>query len=737
MMRSVAAPLTSDGGETLDGTLDRIVYHNPDSHWTVARLTTSDGEVTAVGSLGGLGVGTPLRLHGSWVDDARYGRQFKVESYVTRSPETRVGIERYLGSGLVPGIGPELAKRLVDSFGLETLEVIERHPERLTEVDGIGPTRASRIANSFASQRSISDVMVFLRSHGVSAAYAARIFKCYGADAVSLIRENPYRLALDIWGIGFRTADRVAASLGVARDSPYRIEAGLIHAVEGLAEDGHVIVPESIGLDRAIELLGVAGDAVSEAASRLARSGRLVREEISGFPPGLALTDLYDHEVTAAGRLAAIASTPAAAVDLDLDRALAWFESERELELAPAQRRAISAAVSEKCTVITGGPGVGKTTIVRAVVTLLNAKRRRVALAAPTGRAAKRLSESTDFPASTLHRLLEFQPQTGQFGRNRDFQLDADVVVVDEASMIDIALFRSLLDAITDGAQLVLVGDIDQLPSVGPGRVLADVIASGAAAVVELTEIFRQAAASAIVTNAHKINSGELPDLVAPPGDDPERSDFYFVDRDDPEGAQRIVVELAARRIPERFGFDPLREIQVLAPMHRGALGTRALNQALQEALGAGEHAPAVSRGHRRYAVGDKVIQLRNNYDKDVFNGDVGVVAAIDTEAGSISVELGDGRWVSYEAGELDHLALAFAISIHKSQGSEYPAVVVPLLTQHYMMLQRNLLYTAITRGKRLVVLVGSRRALRMAVGNRQSQDRHTRLAHRVRARKR
>ena len=725
------SPRVAPAETTLDGTLDRVVFHNPETHWTVARLTTSSGEVTAVGSLGGLGIGTPLRLHGRWVDDPRYGRQFVAESYVTRSPETALGIERYLGSGLIPGIGPELAKRLVGAFGLETIEVIERHPDRLTEVEGIGPTRAAQITESFASQRSISDVMVFLRSHGISAAYAARIFKRYGADAVSKIRENPYRLALDIWGIGFRSADRVAASLGVARDAPYRIEAGLIHALEGLAEDGHVIVPETLAIDRAAELLGVDAGPIGEAAARLAESGRLVREQ---GPPALALADLFAAETAAATRLAAIAATPAPELDLDLDRAIEWFESERGIELAPAQRRAIGAAINNKCAVITGGPGVGKTTIVRGVVAMFAAKRVRIALAAPTGRAAKRLSESTGYPASTLHRLLEFQPQNGQFLRCAGFPLDADVVIVDEASMIDIHLFASLLDAIADHARLILVGDIDQLPSVGPGRVLADVIASGAATVVELTEIFRQAAASAIVTSAHRINAGELPELQPPPGDDPGRSDFYFIDRDDPEGAQRIVVELAARRIPERFGFDPLREIQVLSPMHRGPLGTRALNQVLAEALGAGESAPAVTRGFRRFARGDKVIQQRNDYEKDVFNGDVGVVAAVDPEAGSLQVELADGRWVAYEAGELENLALAYAISIHKSQGSEYPAVVVPLLTQHYMMLQRNLVYTAITRGKKLVVLVGSRRALRMAVQNRQSQERHTRLAERVRS---
>jgi exodeoxyribonuclease V alpha subunit len=724
----VAAPLDD---ASVEGTLERIVFHNPETHFTVARVATATGEITAVGALGGLGPGTLLRLRGSWVEDPRYGRQLKVDSYMTRSPETRVGIERYLGSGLIPGIGPELAKRLVERFGLETLEVIARSPERLTEVEGIGRTRGARISESFAGQRAIQDVMVFLRTCGIPASYAARIFKRYGAEAVPLIRENPYRLALDIRGIGFRTADGIARSLGIAPDSPYRIEAGLLHSMGQLAEDGHVAVPEAAALERAAELLGVEDGAVTGALGRLAASGRLVRED--GGDPVVSLADLHEHEVVAAARLAAIAASPSPPLDIDVDRAIAWFEAKRDIELAPTQREAVRAAVTEKCSVITGGPGVGKTTIVRAVVALLDAKKCRVALAAPTGRAAKRLSESTGWPASTLHRLLEFTPRTGSFARHRDFPLETDAVIVDEASMIDIALLRALLDAIPDPARLILVGDIDQLPSVGPGRVLADVIESGVAAVTRLTEIFRQAEASAIVTNAHRINRGELPELLPPPGDAPDRSDFYFIDRDDPEGAQRIVVELAARRIPERFGFDPLREIQVLAPMHRGPLGTRALNVELQAALSAGPHAPAVVRGHLRFVVGDKVIQLRNDYDKDVFNGDIGLIAKVDPEAGAATVELLDGRWVTYEAADLEQLAHAFAISVHKSQGSEYPAVVLPLLGQHYMMLQRNLLYTAITRGKQLVVVVGSRRAVSMAVNNHQARERWTRLARRVR----
>ncbi len=724
----------SDGDAVLDGTLERIVFQNEETQWTVARFKRESGdEVTIVGSLIGLGVGAPLRLRGEWVENAKFGRQFKASSYLMRSPETKRGIERYLGSGLIPGIGSELAKRLVDRFGHDTLEIIGREPRRLTEVSGIGPTRAARIAESFAASRAVQDVMVFLRTHGVSAAFAARIYKRYGDESIDVVRRNPYRLALDIWGIGFLSADRIAGSLGIAKDSPHRIEAGIIHCLDKMSEDGHVLVPESEAINRASELLAVEAGLISDAIERLAGGGLLVREKRPGEAIALALVDLYADETAAAERLALIATTPADAVELDVDTTIEWFEKEKDIVLADAQRRAVAAAVSEKCTVITGGPGVGKTTIIRAVVAVLAAKLRRISLAAPTGRAAKRLSESTAMTATTLHRLLEFQPRTGGFERGRENQLEVDVVIVDEASMMDISLFRALLDAVPPTAQLILVGDIDQLPSVGPGAVLSDVIESQAATVVALTEIFRQAAESLIVTNAHAINRGELPTLEPPPGDAPDRTDFYFVERSDPEDAAELIVDLASKRIPERFGFDALREVQVLAPMHRGQLGTRALNASLQAALSGGEETPALVRGNQRFAIGDKVIQLRNDYDRDVFNGDVGTVAKVDLDEKTLTVELLDGRWVTYEIGELDHLALAFAISIHKSQGSEYPAVVIPILTQHYMMLERNLLYTAITRGKKLVVLVGSRRAISMAVDNQASRQRWTRLARRIR----
>jgi len=729
--------------ETLEGTLERIVFQNSESQWTVARVAVAGGAppVTVVGSLFGVAAGTLLSLRGSWEVDRKYGRQFRVDSYHTRSPETLVGIERYLGSGMIPGIGPELAKRLVAHFGLDTLAIIEKEPERLIEVDGIGPARARRVAESWVEQRDIQDVMVFLRGHGVSTAYAVRIYRRYGKDAVSVVRRNPYRLAIDIWGIGFKIADGIARSLGIDVRAPERLEAGVLHVLGELAEDGHTHAPAEAVLTRAAELLGAEVDAamLDDAIARLLAGGLIVREALTGGVACLSLAAMWRSEAEAASAFAHLCATPMPVWSIDVEAALAWFEQRAGITLAAQQRRAVAAAMRDKCIVVTGGPGVGKTTIVRAIVTLLAAKRKVVGLAAPTGRAAKRLAESTGAPAVTLHRLLEFDPRRGLFERGPDNRLELDALVVDEVSMVDTDLFRALVAALPPAAQLILVGDVDQLPSVGPGAVLADVIGSRAATVVELTEIFRQAAESRIVVNAHRVNRGEPPDLESPPGGEPGRSDFYFVERDDPSAARDTLLDLVCERIPARFALDARRDVQVLTPMHRGEVGTLALNQLLQARLNpAAPERGEISRGERIIRVGDKVMQVRNDYDRDVYNGDVGLVRAMragDTDGERVlEVELADGRAVDYTAADIDQLAHAFAISVHKSQGSEYPAVVIPLLTQHYLMLQRNLLYTAITRGKRLVVLVGSRRAVAMAVRNQAAHSRWTWLGQRIRA---
>ncbi len=762
----------ADGAErdvSIGVTVERVVYENPDSQWVVARARVevvgaqSAGDdaaptelrgltpeperfepavgalVTIVGAMIDVLPGIPLRLLGRWEIHKKHGRQFRVNAYHRRSPETVIGIERYLSSGVVPGIGPELAKRIVSHFGLDTIEVIEHHPKRLHEVDGIGAARAQKIASAWDQQRELHQVMVFLRTYGVSAAQAVRIHKRYGSETMHVMRENPYRLALDIWGIGFKTADAIAQNLGMEPTASARLEAGLIHILGKLGEDGHVHVPESQLVSAAAEMLSVDPELLPIPLLRLDHANLVVREVLGDRGACVSLAALWEQEHEAAASLVELVNTPMRPLELDIDHSLARFEVEAGLQLTGEQRRAVESAVMDKCVVITGGPGVGKTTIVRAIVNIFQEIGREVGLAAPTGRAAKRLSESTGVEAVTLHRLLEFQPQDGYFARSAGNPLEHEVVIVDETSMVDIGLFRSLLVALPRAAQLVLVGDVDQLPSVGPGSVLADVIASEAATVVRLSEIFRQAQESRIVTAAHEINRGEVPTLEAPPGTDPHRSDFYFIGRSDIVKARETIVELAAVHIPESFGYDSVADIQILCPIHRGELGTIALNQALQARLNpatarGGAEEPHLARGDRKFRVGDKVMQLRNDYERGVFNGDIGIVCDLFPKDRRLVVDFLDERTASYEQNDLDQLTHAYAVSVHKSQGSEYPVVIVPLVTQHYMMLQRNLLYTAITRGKSLVVLVGSVQAVSMATSNHNTSARFTWLAERIRA---
>jgi exodeoxyribonuclease V alpha subunit len=722
---------------SLEGVLERITYVSEESGWSVVRLQVPGKQdlVTAVGNLLGVQPGESLRLTGRWAHDRKYGEQFRVESFLTVQPATLVGLEKYLGSGMVRGMGKVMASRLVKRFGIETLDVIEHQPWRLTHVKGIGPKRKERILAAWSEHKAIKEVMVFLQSNGVSPSYAAKICRRYGQRAIAVVKDNPYQLAEEIFGIGFKTADQIASNLGITPDSPDRARAGVLHVLGQLAEEGHVYCPRESLVEQSAAMLeierSIAEQAIDELAAEEADPRLVVDRDQAVY-----LVSLHVSETGAADRLRAILDAPAppfgGELEGDLARAIAGFEQQQGLVLAEQQRQAIRAAVASKVLVITGGPGTGKTTIVNGILRLLEREGRSVLLCAPTGRAAKRLSETSGQEAKTIHRLLEFNPQSRRFERNAENPLEADLVVVDETSMVDIVLLYNLLKAVPDGCQLVLVGDVDQLPSVGPGCVLRDLIQSGVVAVVTLTEIFRQARQSLIVVNAHQVNAGELP-LGLPGTEEPElpkdQRDFFFIEREEPEAVLATIKELVRNRIPRRFSVDPLLEIQVLTPMHRGLLGSRNLNAELQQLLN--PKGQSIVRGSRLFRVGDKVMQIRNNYDLDVFNGDLGQVTRIDEVERQLSVRV-EEREVSYDLADLDELVLGYACSVHKAQGSEYPVVVMPLHTQHYVMLQRNLLYTGLTRGKRLVVVVGSRRALGLAVQNNQVRARHTNLASRL-----
>ncbi|MFZ1415546.1 MAG: ATP-dependent RecD-like DNA helicase [Defluviicoccus sp.] len=716
------APQLAKDRENLVGLVERVTFHNEDSGFCVLRVKARGQRdlITVVGHAAAVSAGEFIQASGRWVNDRTHGVQFRADFLRSAPPTTAEGIEKYLASGMIKGIGPIYAKALVKVFREQVFDVIEQKPERLQEVDGIGPKRAESIVAAWADQKAIREIMIFLHSHGVGTSRAVRIFKTYGADAIRLISENPYRLARDIRGIGFKSADQIAQKLGIEKTSMIRARAGIAYALTEAMDEGHCGLPRDELLAMAAGLLEVPAEIIETALELELRDGDVVADTVDETPC-IFLAGLHRAERAIAGRLRALAVGSLPWPAIDADKAIPWVETRAAITLADSQREAVRLALQSKLLVITGGPGVGKTTLINSILKILGVKGVRIALAAPTGRAAKRLSESTGLEAKTIHRLLEADPVHGGFRRREDNMLECDLLVVDETSMIDVPLMHALLKAVPDPAALILVGDVDQLPSVGPGQVLADIIASGAVPVVRLTEVFRQAAESRIIVNAHRINQGLMPEWVQDPA-----SDFHFIECADPEDGVTKILQIVRERIPARYGLDPIRDIQVLCPMNRGGLGARSLNIDLQKALNPpGEL--RVERFGSAFGIGDKVMQVENDYDKEVYNGDLGVIQSIDPEASEMAIAF-DGRPVTYGFGELDEIVLAYATTIHKSQGSEYPAVVIPLTTQHYPMLQRNLLYTGVTRGKRLVVIVGQRKAMAIAVKGKQTRRRWSKL---------
>lgn len=706
---------------TLSGEVKRVTYENEETSFRVVKLegVSGRGAVSIVGTFQAVGPGTAVRVTGRFVHDAKHGEQFRVETLVPIDPSTLAGIEKYLGSGIIPGIGRGFARRVVEHFGLKTLEVLDGDPGRLAEVPGLGSKRAETLRASWGQQRALGSVMMLLQTHGASPTLAPRIVEKFGDRAAAIVQSAPYRLALDVRGVGFKTADQIARSLGIGGDHPERAQAGVIHELEKHSDRGHSLATRQELTQRASEMLGIGEAHVDAAIDALWARGRLVVDGGDVY-----LSHLHAAEVGVAELLARLSSAPGKEL-AGVDAAIARFEKAAGIQLAQRQRDAVGAVARDKVVVITGGPGVGKTTLVRAILSLFSAAKLEVRLAAPTGRAAKRLGETTGRVATTIHRLLEYDPRAGGFQRGVESPIEADAVVVDEMSMVDVQLAGALLAAIPTAGRLVVVGDADQLQSVGPGAVLRDILRSGVVTTVQLSEIFRQGAHSSIVVNAHAILGGEMPT-----SDDSETSaEFFVVDRRDPERAADTIVQLVVERIPRRFGFDSVADVQVLCPMHRGPSGTQALNAMLQQRLN--PQGRALERRGHVFRAGDKVMQLRNDYDKDVFNGDLGTIVEVRGNA-DLSVDF-EGRTLSYGGSDIDDLALAYATSIHKSQGSEYPVVVLPILTSHFVMLSRNLVYTAVTRAKRLCILVADPKALGIALRQTTQDERVTRLSHRLR----
>ncbi len=715
--------------EQLVGLIERVTYHNPENGFAVLKVQVKGRHelITVVGPVTSVTAGEHLTATGAWTVDRQHGQQFKADDIRTSPPTSAEGIERYLASGAIRSVGPQLAGKIVGIYKERTLEILDTCPDFLLHIRGIGQKRLKRIRSSWDEQREVRKIMLFFSQYGIGSGRALRIYRTYGQEAIERIKSNPYQLADDVRGIGFKTADELAAKLGIDRNSPHRARAAVSYALRELCDEGHCGYPEAGAIERTVNLVEIPQEIVQRAVEEALENGSVVREPIDG-EPWLYLAALHRAETGLTKSIRRLASHPGHPLpEINVEAAINWVEKRLEIALAAAQKEAIRQVCQQKLLIITGGPGVGKTTLVRSILEIFAAKGLRCVLTAPTGRAAKRLSETTGQTAKTVHRLLEFDPATNDFRRNQSHPLSGDLFVMDETSMVDAMLAHQFFRAVPATACVVLVGDVDQLPSVGPGSVLAELIGSRAVPVVRLTEVFRQAAQSRIISAAYAINCGRAPDLTA----SEELSDFYFVEADEPEGIRDSIVRLVRERIPKRFGMDPRTDIQVLAPMNRAELGARNLNQVLQQALNPAGGQPEIERFGWTFRQGDRVIQTENNYQRDVFNGDLGVIESINRIEQELVVSF-EGRSVSYDFGDLDELSLAYVLTVHKSQGSEYPCVVIPLHTQHFMMLQRNLLYTAVTRGKRLVVLVGTKKALSLAVRRQDTRQRYTALARRL-----
>lgn len=714
--------------EQLQGIIERVTFHSEESGFAVlqVKIIAKRDLVTVVGSAVLVSAGANIECVGTWERNTNHGMQFKSDKIIIIPPTTLAGIEKYLGSGLIKGIGPHFAKKLVQTFGDQVLDLIDNHPNRLLELPGIGKKRHEQILEAWGDQKIIREIMLFLHSYGIGTSRAARIYKSYGPTAISCITENPYRLSKDIHGIGFKTADLLATKLGMPLDSIVRIKAGVIHVLKDLTKVGHAAADIIKLTATSVKLLEVSEELVTHAINEEIAAENLIAENVD-LIPSVFLKNLYLAEIAIAKNISRLKAAAGIWPDFAVSKAITWAEQVTGINLSVSQVNAVQLSLTNKLSIITGGPGVGKTTIVKVILTVLQSKTNKIALCAPTGRAAKRLLETTGLPAKTIHRLLEFDPSSYKFRRNAQTPLDVDLVVVDETSMLDLLMMQSLLQAIPTHCAVILIGDVDQLPSVGPGAVLAHLIDSNCIATAKLTEIFRQAASSQIIINAHRINQGNLPNLVSDPD---QKSDFYFINADEPEEIISKLLHVVSERIPQSFQFNAVRDIQVLVPMNKSSLGTQALNIALQQRLNPNTKFSITKYG-TTFAVGDKVQQIVNNYDKEVFNGDIGFITAVDVAAKQLQVEF-DSRVLSYEFSELDEIVLAYATTIHKAQGSEYPVVVMPIAMQHFMLLERNLIYTGVTRGKQLVVIIGQKRALAMAVNNGKANARLTNLMARV-----